>query len=255
MPTKDFTPKCCPRLTDDQKQLASEHIRLVYHYAKEYAASHHDASIEDLRQAGVMGLLYSVTKFDPAHGVKFGAFASSYIQFAISHEARNSKCPLSMSLASLHLLSVAQRTSALFMNKHGRYPTREEIEELSGRRISKSVFNMMCSRVWRASDFSESVREEDDVEFTHALDCDIQSRYTTFDCPEDICEYRSMLIWATEQLTGLNDRERLVMQMRCEGGKRKDIGAEIGISHERVRQIEKTAIAKLRKQAELEGML
>jgi len=229
-------------------QQASEHLvranlRLVIAVAKKYVSSGMD--IFDLIQEGNIGLIRAVKKFDYRRGYKFSTYATWWIRQsitrAIADQARTVRLPVHVVEARAKLNRISQR----FSQEHGRSPTKDELALELGVSHAK-LDSLLKAGAREPVSFETPVGEESEGS---QLGDFIEDR--TEPAPEDKAKY-SML---REQLMGvlrtLEPRERRVIELRFglhDGRSRTldEIGAEFGLTRERIRQIEAEALSKVR---------
>jgi RNA polymerase primary sigma factor len=227
-----------------KERMINSNLRLVISIAKRYQG--HDVPLGDLVQDGVIGLNRAVEKFDWRRGFKFSTYATWWIrqacQRAISSQSATIRVPSHVHERRLKLARVARQLSV----RLGREPTREELAEAA---------ELTLRHVDEALDAAEapvSLNQRVGVEEEGELG-DLFGDPLAAD-PEDEAVDSLRRLEVRSALGRLPERERRVLELRfgLDGDPQplETIGKELGISRERVRQVESEAMAKL---AELLG--
>jgi RNA polymerase primary sigma factor len=225
-----------------RRRLIEANLRLVVKIARAFVTP--DMPLLDLIQEGNVGLIKAAEKYDGERQVRFSTYASWWIKQAITRALVNSRRAIRLPHRKEELLKRIQRTYSVLTQVFQREPSATEIaEELH---ISESsvqeVMGMATSLVSLENDYDEESGSVIDVyeDYSYSPDSEfIRS------CARD--ETLQMLAF-------LAVRERRILMYRFEflGGEPhtlKSIGAEMGISPETVRQIEKRALRKLKENA------
>ena len=221
-----------------KERMINSNLRLVVHVAKRYRG--HGVPFGDLIQDGVIGLNRAVEKFDWRKGFKFSTYATWWIRQAVQRsvavQARTIRVPT----------HVHERRQTL--NRHsrkleldlGRPPTHEELAKASGLEL-KHVEEALSVAEARAS--LNSPVGDDDSELGD-LFADENA-----DDPEQVAENALRARAVREALSELPERERRILELRFgldgEPQSLEAIGAELGLTRERIRQLEKQAMAHL----------
>jgi RNA polymerase primary sigma factor len=226
------------RLDQAHDKLVRSNLRLVVHVAHKYISN--GVPFLDLIQEGNLGLMRAVEKFRYERGNKFSTYAYWWIrqavERAISNDARTIRVPVHMRERMRKL----RRVTAALSLKRGREPTREELVKASGIANEKIEEVLRCAR--------DALRLED-----VAGDFDLLDVVPDPDTPspaEQIQE-RDLQRQVNRALESLEPREEEVVRQRFgldRPARRtlEEIGRQLGLSRERVRQIEARAVDKIR---------
>lgn len=233
--------------------LVTRNLRLAIGQAKRFTKR--GVSLEDLMQESIGGLMTAIEKYDPSRGYRFSTYATPWIRQALFRAIEVSGRTIRIPGTSSHLLRKVDAFSSDFRGRQGRPPTPEEIESaFRGRKLpfaitaewlkemSVSVLPVVSIQGARsdnstASDLLESLvdKGETPLEVAH-------TRIEAERCKEDVDQ---------ALLQKLTPRQRQVMRLRfgLDGGGEltlREVGERLGISRERVRQIEEISLTALK---------
>jgi RNA polymerase primary sigma factor len=224
--------------------LAEANLRLVISVAKRYARRGLD--LADLVQEGNLGLLRAIDGFEPERGVRFSTYAVWWIRQAISRaladQGRLVRLPLHLQETQARIARTTRELRAAL----GREPNAAEVAAAAGlpsERIEE------IAAIWREPvSLDQPVGEEEDASLGDMLPD--QNEET----PEEEVAERQTSAEVREALRSLSERERMVLVLRfglLDGRERTlaEVSKELGVTRERVRQIEGKALRKLRRPA------
>jgi RNA polymerase primary sigma factor len=227
------------RLTRLKGEMLKRNLRLVIKIAKGYI--HAGMSLLDLVQEGNLGLMKAVSKYDYRRGSRFSTYATWWIrqsiQRTIVEKERTIRIPA-------HLMEKRQRLTKTYtslVKKYGKAPRPEEVAE-KARVPVKAAQKVLFS-------LPEAVSLETPVGEDSSLGYFIEDEKSP--SPFDVMERKEIRRMAEKILSDLSPRQAEILRLRFGiGGNEEhtleEIGRKFGISRERVRQLEKKGINRLR---------
>jgi RNA polymerase primary sigma factor len=230
---------------DAIRRLVEANLRFVVAYAKRYRNP--NVPFLDLIHEGNLGLIQAAKKYDPfeeGHDVKFITYAVWWIRQAILHALAEHAGSFRLPQKQANNLYRLERIRSLLAERFGRVPSDEELAD----ELGASVEDVRV--LTQASQSSLSLNEPVDVEGDSELG-DLLEQTVLPDTDERIVR-ESFVVAMADALAELPDRERQVLELRFgiaddQPKTLREIGEILGLSRERVRQIESRALNKLRR--------
>ena len=241
--------RCAQGDEDAIRQMVNSNLRLVVSVAKSYAGR--GVALMDLIQEGSIGLLAAARKFDYTRDCRFSTYATKWIRQGVTRCLLNHAGPIRVPVYTAERMQKVAAVRAALFQENGEEPTAAEIAKRSGTSESKvkellALMPEVCSLDLPAGEMEEGT--------LGALLKDARA-------PEPQQELvRQELEHTMDTLLGaLNARQRTILRLHfgMEDGTSyslEQIGTKLGISKERVRQIERQAMDKLQKMGTSMGL-
>ena len=221
-------------------QLVRSNLRLVVNIAKKFSAK--GMTLGDLIEEGNLGLLRAVDSFDPEHGVRFSTYSSWWIKQSIKRALLANSQPIHIPTYMVELINQFRYTATELTSKLERPPRLAEVAEamklpLKKAKVVRDIVNVVNAGF-----------QHDCAEDGTDLDEAIQDHNAP--SPEDVLTTDEELEKAVRLLAEIDPREANILRLHygLDGRKPlklKQIAEKLGLTRERIRQIQRAALTKL----------
>ncbi|MCX7925676.1 MAG: sigma-70 family RNA polymerase sigma factor [Fimbriimonadales bacterium] len=213
--------------------LVQANLRLVIAVAKHYTGR--GLSMIDLIQEGNLGLMRAATQYDPKRGSRFSTYATWWIRQAISRALQEQASMIRVPHHMSRVLQQVRQTAALLQQELGREPTVHEVAQRA--KLSPEQVRELMHAVAKPISLEMPINDSDGSVLGDIIADETESEW------EQAVDWESLM----ERLT---ERERTVIRLRYGlGGEPpltlEEVGRRLGLSKERVRQLESRAIQKM----------
>jgi RNA polymerase nonessential primary-like sigma factor len=224
-----------------RKRMIVSNLRLVVKISRRY--NNRGLPLLDLIEEGNLGLIRAVEKFDPERGFRFSTYATWWIRQTIERAIMNQTRTIRLPIHVVKELNIYLRTSRELVQKLDHEPTAEDIASLLDRPVAD--VNKMLRLNERITSVDSPFAGDSDKALLDVI-ADEKS-----DGPEENLQLEDMSNNIISWLNELNSKQREVLARRFglmghEAATLEEVGREIGLTRERVRQIQVEALKRLR---------
>ena len=227
-----------------KKRLIEANLRLVIHIAKRY--THASIPFQDLVAEGNLGLIRAVEKFSLSRGCQFSTYATWWIKQSIERAIINQSKPVRLPAHICLRISRIVKVIKKLNQSLGREPTSSEIAQYIPE--SPEMIEKYLGLLRKTFSLDAVLNESSDMENTLLDTLPDQNETSPFDSVEKLERLQQI----TCEIEQLNENEKKILWLRYGLGDEEPqtleaIGKKFGVTRERIRQIEKKTILKLRK--------
>jgi len=235
-----------------RQKLIEHNLRLVVSIAKHY--TNRGLALPDLIEEGNLGLIHALEKFDPERGFRFTTYATWWIRQSVERAIMNQSRTIRLPAHVVKELNVVLR-ALRYLETHGLPDGREASLDDVAHLLGKPV-----EQVRRVMGYNEHIASLDalvDRESGLSIGDGIADEAAL--TPELLLHNTEIEAWVRQWLSELSQRQRTVIEHRyglngLDAATLEDIAAELGVTRERVRQIQAEAIEKLRARLKRRGL-
>lgn len=226
-------------------RMIRSNLRLVVKIAKDFDGM--GLPLLDMINEGNIGLMRAVERFDPRKGAKLSTYAAWWIKQSIKRALANQGKTIRLPVHLVDRVAKIRRTGNRLHEELGREATDAEIAEALG--MTRERVTELVTASYRPASLDAPMGDDAETQLQDIVpDENIQTAYEDY-------EAQTRLELLRELVAGLDERELTIIRYRygLDGGPERtleEVGNRFGVTRERIRQIQGTALAKLRRMME-----
>ncbi len=227
---------------DARTHMIQANLRLVVKIAHDYSG--YGLSLSDLVSEGNIGLMNAVERFDPEKGGKLSTYGAWWIKQSIKRALANQSKTIRLPIHMVDKIARMRRISSILAESLGREPSDDELAAELG--LPRQKIAMLKQAAQRPASLDAPINEGEATEYGEIVTDESASD------PLELLTDKNLQAEIGGLLSILNERERRIIDERfgLTGLKPmllEDVGREFGVSRERIRQLQNSALAKMRK--------
>ncbi len=224
-----------------REHMIKANLRLVVKIAHDYSG--YGLSLSDLVSEGNIGLMHAVERFDPEKGGKLSTYGAWWIKQSIKRALANQSKTIRLPIHMVDKIARMRRISSLLTEALGREPSDEELAAELG--LPRQKIAMLKQAAQRPTSLDAPINEGEATEYSEVISDEAASD------PLEMLTDKNLHGEIDGLLSILNPRERRIIDERfgLNGLKPmllEDVGREFGVSRERIRQLQNSALTKMR---------
>ncbi|MBC7979707.1 MAG: RNA polymerase sigma factor RpoD/SigA [Armatimonadetes bacterium] len=227
---------------DARTHMIRANLRLVVKIAQDY--SNYGLPVMDLISEGNIGLMKAVERFDPEKGGKLSTYAAWWIKQSIKRALANQSKTIRLPVHMVDKIAKMRRISSMLGEALGREPSDEELADEVG--LPRRKLAMLKQASQRPTSLDAPINDGESTEYGEIISDERAEN------PLDMLTDKNLHGEIDGLLAVLDDRERRIIDERFGLNGRKaltleEVGREFGVTRERIRQLQNSALTKMRR--------
>lgn len=228
-----------------RERMIKSNLRLVVKIARDY--EDYGLPLLDLINEGNIGLMKAVERFDPSKGAKFSTYSSWWIKQSVKRALANQSKTIRLPVHMVDKIAKMRRVLVRLTEDLGREPSDEEVSAEMG--IKPRRIRLMRLASMRPTSLDAPIGEDEGNTIGDIVEDEkVETAY-------EMLEKKTLTSMIVELVRHLDPREASILRYRfgLDGGKERtldQVGKKFGVTRERIRQLQNTALLKLRKMME-----